>query len=135
MPRLVKLCLKPETSEMQQKRFHAIVKVKIFSTFPAFPKGTSGRAAICSPSAVLKNRYFRPCRSRISSNGHGPRVRSVRLLLFEAAKQGSLENLEFALGLPGGKSYLGWLGGNQSSLSTARYFYVVRILIRYAYDR
>ena len=48
------LCLKPETSEMQQKCFHAIVKVKIFSTFPAFPKGTLG-------SAVLKNRYFRPC--------------------------------------------------------------------------
>ena len=46
-------------------------------------------------------------RSRIGSNGHGPQVRSVGLLLFEAAKQGSLENLEFALGLPGGKSKLG----------------------------
>ena len=44
------LCLKPETSEMQQKRFHSIVKVKNFSTFPSFPMG----------SAVLKNRYFRP---------------------------------------------------------------------------
>ena len=52
------LCLKPETSEM---RFHAIVKVKIFSTFPAFPKGTLGRVAICSLSTVLKNRYFSPC--------------------------------------------------------------------------
>ena len=60
---LLHLCLKPETSEMQQKHFHAIVKVKNFSTFPAFPKGTSGRAAICSLSAVLKNRYFRPCLS------------------------------------------------------------------------
>ena len=49
-------------------------------------------------------------RSRIGSNGHGPQVRSVGLLLFEAAKQGSLENLEFALGLSGGKSQLGWLG-------------------------
>ena len=58
---LLHLCLKTETSEMQQKCFQAIVKVKKFSTFPAFPKGTSGRAAICSPSAVLKNRYFRPC--------------------------------------------------------------------------
>ena len=35
------LCLKPETSEMQQKRFHAIVKVKNFSTFPSFPKGSA----------------------------------------------------------------------------------------------
>ena len=47
------LCLKPETSEMQQKCFHAIVKVKFFSMFPTFPKGTSG-------SAVLKNRYLGP---------------------------------------------------------------------------
>jgi len=31
-------------------------------------------------------------------------VGSVGLLLFEAARQGSLENLQFALGLPGGKN-------------------------------
>ena len=51
------LCTKPKTSEMVQKRFHAIVEVKNFPTFPEFPAGTSGRAAICSPShywAVLK---------------------------------------------------------------------------------
>ena len=38
----------------------------MFPTFPEFPAGTSGRAAICSLShywAVLKHRYFRPCRS------------------------------------------------------------------------
>ena len=57
-------------------------------------------------------------RSRIGSNGHGPQVRSVGLLLFEAAKQGSLENLEFALGLPGGKSQLE-LGREGSVLTDA----------------
>ena len=57
-------------------------------------------------------------RSRIGSNGHGPQVRSVGLLLFEAAKQGSLENLEFALGLPGGKSQLE-LGREGSILTDA----------------
>ena len=43
VPRLVKIscgyCIKPETSEMS--RFHAIVKVKNFTTFPAFPTGAS----------------------------------------------------------------------------------------------
>ena len=76
VPRLVKfscvyciyvLNLKP-SSEMQQKCFHAIVKVTNFSMFPGFPKGTSGRAAICSPSAVLKNRYFRPCILGLATN-------------------------------------------------------------------
>ena len=42
---LLYLCIKPETSETQQNRFHAIVKVKNFTTFPAFSTG-----ATCSPS-------------------------------------------------------------------------------------
>ena len=44
-------------------------------------------------------------RSSRTGSGRGARVGSVGLLLFEAARQGSLENLEFALGLPGGKKY------------------------------
>ena len=67
MPRLVELScgyciyvlhLKP--LKCNKKHFHAIVKVKRFSTFPM---GTSGRAAISSTShywAVLKNRYLGP---------------------------------------------------------------------------
>ena len=38
---LLYLCIKPEISEMQQKRFHAIVKVKNFTIFPVFPTGAS----------------------------------------------------------------------------------------------
>ena len=33
--------IKPATSETYQKHFHAIVKVKNFTTFPAFPMGAS----------------------------------------------------------------------------------------------
>ena len=47
------LCTKPKTSEMVQKRFHVIVEVKNFPTFPEFPAGTLGRAAICSPESLL----------------------------------------------------------------------------------
>ena len=47
---LLYLCIKPETSEMLIKHFHAIVKVKNFTAFPAFPMGASGMGAICSPS-------------------------------------------------------------------------------------
>ena len=38
---LLYLCVKPETSETQQKCFHAILKVKNFITFSVFPTGAS----------------------------------------------------------------------------------------------
>ena len=48
---LLYLCIKPKTSETLQKHFYAIVKMKNFTMFPAFPMhGSFGRAAICSPS-------------------------------------------------------------------------------------
>jgi len=55
---LLYLCIKPETSETQQKRFHAIVKVKNFTTFPAFPIGASegllyaARVTMCSVKKI-----------------------------------------------------------------------------------
>ena len=60
------LCFKPETSEMQQKCFHAIVKVKNFSMFPAFPKGTSGSAVlkidILGPGLYVVTQFFAHCK-------------------------------------------------------------------------
>ena len=63
---LLYLCIKPETSEMQQKCFHAIVKVKNFQR--ELRQGCYMQLE--SLLAVLKNRYFRPCKSGLHKCAH-----------------------------------------------------------------